>query len=77
LGMDYDNIVNKRIRRIDRDHACSVAEVNALEHHLIELDRDTFLNRTLAIDLVELDELQRSLPREGTRGSRHLGRCGS
>jgi len=37
--------------------SCSVADVNAaLDHHLIELDRDTFLKRTLAMELVELDE---------------------
>jgi hypothetical protein len=57
--MDHDEIVNKRARRIARDHCCSVADVNtALDHHPIELDRDTFLKRTLAMELVELDELQ-------------------
>jgi len=59
--MNHDEIVNKRIRRIARDHACSVAEVSAaLDHHPIELDRDTFLKRTLAMELVELDELQQA-----------------
>jgi len=59
--MDYDEIVQKRIRRIARDHDCSVADVNAaLDHHPIELDRDTFLKRTLAMELVELDELQQA-----------------
>src|SRR5262245_53607415 len=57
--MDHDEIIQKRVRRIARDHGCSVAEVNvALDHHPIELDRDTFLKRTLAMELVELDELQ-------------------
>ena len=59
--MDHDRIVNKRVQRIARDHSCSVAEVNAaLDHHPIELDRDTFLKRTLAMELMELDELQQA-----------------
>jgi len=58
--MDQNEIINKRVRRIARDHGCSVAEVNtALDHHPTELDRDKFLKRTLAMELVELDELQR------------------
>src|SRR5215813_1829852 len=56
--MDHDEIIQKRVRRIATDHGCSNAEVNAaLDHHPIELDRDTFLKRTLAMELVELDEL--------------------
>jgi len=59
--MDHDEIVQKRVRRIARDHGCSVADVNAaLDRHPIELDRDTFLKRTLAMELVELDELQQA-----------------
>jgi len=59
--MDHDEIIQKRVRRIARDHGCSVAEVYAaLDHHPIELDRDTFLKRTLAMELVELDELQQA-----------------
>jgi DNA-binding transcriptional MerR regulator len=59
--MDHDEIIQKRVRRIARDHGCSVAEVNAaLDHHPIELNRDTFLKRTLAMELVELDELQQA-----------------
>jgi DNA-binding transcriptional MerR regulator len=47
--MDHDEIIQKRVRRIATDHGCSVAEVNAaLDHHPIELDRDTFLKRTIA-----------------------------
>ena len=59
--MDYDEIVQKRVRRIARDHGCSVDDVNtALDRHPIELDRDTYLKRTLAMELVELDELQQA-----------------
>jgi hypothetical protein len=37
----------------------TTAEVNAaLDQHPIETDRDRFLKRTLAMELVELDELQ-------------------
>src|SRR5215472_5984681 len=59
--MDHDKIVNKRVQRIARDHDCTVADVHAaLDRHPIELDRDTFLKRTLAMELVELDELQQA-----------------
>jgi len=54
--MDQNEIINKRVRRIARDHGCSVAEVNtALDHRPFELDRDKFLKRTLAMELVKLD----------------------
>jgi hypothetical protein len=57
--MDHDNIVNKRVRRIARDHSCTVDDVHAaLDRHPIELDRDRFLKRALAMELVELDELR-------------------
>jgi len=56
--MDHNTIVNKRVQRIARDHSCTVDDVHAaLDRHPIELDRDTFLKRTLAMELVELDEL--------------------
>ena len=41
------------------DHGCTVAEVNeVLDRHPIELDRDTYLKRTLALELLRLDELE-------------------
>ena len=59
--MDHNRIVNKRVRWIAQDHGCSIDDVNAaLDRHPIELDRDTFLKRTLAMELVELDELQQA-----------------
>jgi len=74
--MDHDRIVNKRVQRIARDHSCSVADVNAaLDHHPIELDRDTFLKRTLAMELVELNELAAGFPGKGSCRPRHCGRC--
>ena len=57
--MDHDEINNKRMRRIARDHGCSVADVHkALDRHPIELDRDTDMKRTLALELLRLDELE-------------------
>ena len=42
-------------------HGCSVDQVHtALDHHPIEPDRDTFLKRTLAMELVELGGLQQA-----------------
>jgi len=57
--MNHDEITNRRVRRIAKDHGCSVAEVNAaLDRHPIELDRDLFLKRTLALELYRLDQLE-------------------
>jgi hypothetical protein len=57
--MDRDEIVNKRVRRIADEYGCTVDEVNAcLDHHPIELDRDKYLKRTLALELLRLDELE-------------------
>ena len=57
--MDQDELVNKRVARIARDQGSSVAEVNAaLDRHPIELDRDKYLRRTLALELHKLDELE-------------------
>src|SRR5215468_418489 len=73
--MDHDEIIQKRVRRIATDHGCSVADVNAaLDHHPIELDRDTFLKRTLAMELVELDELQQAFREKGSCQPGHRGR---
>jgi len=51
---------NKRIRRIAREHHCTVAEVeHALDHHAVNsVNRDKYLSRLLALELVELDEMQ-------------------
>jgi hypothetical protein len=66
--VDHDEITNKRIRRIAKDHGCTVADVNAaLDRHPIELDRDLFLKRTLAMELVELDELQQAFREKALR----------
>jgi hypothetical protein len=54
-----DLILHKRVRRIAEDHNCTLEEVNAvLDHHPIEIDRDTYLKRTLALELLRLDELE-------------------
>src|SRR6516164_3089887 len=59
--MDRDELVNKRVAQIARDHGCTVDQVNAaLDRHPIELDRDQFLRRTLALELIELDALQQA-----------------
>jgi hypothetical protein len=55
--LDHDEIVNKRVARIARDHGCTVAEVNTvLDAHPVEIDRDKFLRRTLALEPLRLDE---------------------
>ena len=54
-----DLIIHKRVRRIADDYGCTIAEVHAvLDHHPIEIDRDKYLKRTLALELSRLDELE-------------------
>jgi hypothetical protein len=57
-AMNHDKITNQRVARIAEDHRCSIADVNAaLDHHPIETNREKYLRRLLALELVELDEL--------------------
>ena len=45
-----DDLVNKRVRALAADHGLTVPEtLAALDKHTIELDRDQFLRRTLAL----------------------------
>jgi hypothetical protein len=54
-----DLIVYKPERRIADDHGCTVEEVHAvLDRHPIEVDRDKYLKRALAMQLLQLDELE-------------------
>ena len=56
-----DDLVNKRVRALAADHGLTVLEtLAALDKHPIELDRDQFLRRTLALELIELDQLQQA-----------------
>jgi hypothetical protein len=57
--MDQDELVNKRVHAIARAHDCTVDDVHAaLDRHPIELDRDAYLKRTLALELMRLDQLE-------------------
>jgi hypothetical protein len=57
--VDRDKLINRRIQSIAKDQGCSVAEVYAvLDTHPIEIDRDKFLRRTLALELSKLDQLE-------------------
>jgi hypothetical protein len=54
-----DLIVHKPERRIADDHGCTVEEVHAvLDRHPIEVDRDKYLKRALAMQLLQLDKLE-------------------
>ena len=56
-----DDLVNKRVRALATDHGLTVPEtLAALDKHPMELDRDQFLRRTLAMELIELDQLQQA-----------------
>jgi hypothetical protein len=53
-----DLILHKRVQRIADEHSCSVKEVHAvLDHHPIETNRDQYLKRALALELLHLDEI--------------------
>jgi hypothetical protein len=57
--MDHDALVNKRVHAIAKAHSCSIDDVHvALDRHPIELDRDAYLKRTLALELLRLDSLE-------------------
>jgi hypothetical protein len=57
--MDHDELVNKRVHAIARAHGCSIDDVHAaLDRHPIELNRDAYLKRTLALELMWLDQLE-------------------
>ncbi len=54
-----DLILYKPERAIADDHGCTVNEVHAvLDRHPIEIDRDKYLKRALAMQLLQLDELE-------------------
>src|SRR5215472_1039120 len=57
--MDQDELVNRRVHAIAGAHDCSVEDVHAaLDRHPIELNRDAYLKRTLALELMRLDQLE-------------------
>src|SRR5215475_14658154 len=57
--MDEDELVNKRVHAIAKAHRCSIDDVHAaLDRHPIALDRDAYLKRTLALELMRLDQLE-------------------
>jgi hypothetical protein len=57
--MDYGELNNQRVLALAKAHDCTVEQVNtALDRHPIEIDRDLFLKRTLALELMRLDELE-------------------
>ena len=57
--MDHNELTNRRVCAIARTYGYSVDEVHAaLDRHPIELDRDKYLKRTLALELMRLEQLE-------------------
>jgi hypothetical protein len=55
----HDLILHKPERAIADDCNCTIDDVHAIvDHHPIEVDRDQYLKRALALQLVQLDELE-------------------
>jgi hypothetical protein len=47
------------VRRIADDFGCTIDEVNnLLDQHPLEVDRDKYLKRVLALQLLQLDEIE-------------------
>jgi hypothetical protein len=57
--MDHNELTNRRVHAIAKAYDCTIDDVHAaLDRHPIELDRDTYLKRTLALELMRLDQLE-------------------
>ena len=57
--MDNNELNNRRVHALAKAHDCTVAQVHdALDQHPVSTDRDTFLRRTLALELMRLDQLE-------------------
>ena len=57
--MDYDELTNKRVHAIAKAHDCTIDDVHlALAEHPIERNRDKYLKRTLALELMRRDQLE-------------------
>jgi hypothetical protein len=55
----HDQIVRRRVRRIAEEHLVTPDEVErALDKHPVNAEPGSYLKRVLALELVELDELQ-------------------
>ena len=57
--VDFDELVNKRVHAIARAHGCTADDVHAaLDRHPIEVNRDAYLRRCLALELIRLDQYE-------------------
>jgi hypothetical protein len=57
--MDYGELNNQRVLALAKAHDCTVEQVHeALDQHPVSTDRDCFLKRTLALELMRLDQLE-------------------
>jgi hypothetical protein len=66
--MDPNELINKRIAAIARTFECSIDDVNsALDRHPLEVDRDAYLKRTLALELMRLDQIEMAFEEKALR----------
>jgi hypothetical protein len=57
--MDNGELNNRRVLALAKAHECTVERVHeALDQHPVSTDRETFLRRTLALELMRLDQLE-------------------
>jgi hypothetical protein len=57
--MDHEELVNRRVYAIAQAHSRTIEDVHkALDRHPVQLDRDAYLRRTLALELMRLDQLE-------------------
>lgn len=57
--MNSDELNDRRVVALAKYHKCSTREIcSALDKHPLEVDRDAYFRRTVALELVRLDQLE-------------------
>src|SRR5215469_215325 len=66
--VDNAELNNRRVLALAKAHKMTVAKVHeALDQHPVSTDRETFLRRTLAMELMRLDQLEEAFERKALR----------
>lgn len=67
--MNHDELNDRRVVALAKRHKCSAGEIrSALDQHPLEVDRDAFLRRTVALELVRLDQLEETFAEKAMAG---------
>lgn len=67
--MNQDELNDRRAVALAKHHKCTVREIrSALDKHPLEVDRDAYLRRTVALELVRLDQLEEAFAAQAMAG---------